>query len=72
MANHKPGFIYKFSKELNQEIAVSDKTGILYVSDGTKYLPEEAAVLQKKSDDIPLEVHILKKVFDGMIVEESK
>ena len=36
--------------------------------DGTKYSPEEYAILKSTGQPIPLQVHIIKKMFDGLLV----
>ena len=66
----KPGFIYMFSEILNQEIAVSNKTGWVYCEDGTKYSPDELKLLHTIGGFLPLEVHILKSQFKGTLDPE--
>lgn len=61
----KEGFTYIYSETLKQEIALSQKTGILYCADGTKYSKEELSLIA--GTQVPLEAHILKKVFGGTI-----
>lgn len=68
MMEKKPGFIYKYSEILRQNIALSRNTGWLYCEDGTKYSPREVECLRQTQTDTPVEVHILKHVFDGVIV----
>lgn len=68
MSEHKPGFTYIFSRTLQQEIAISDKTGRVYCSDGVQYSPEEVKEIQKTYGELPLQVHIIKKHFGGQIV----
>ena len=36
--------------------------------DGTKHSPEEYAILKSTGQPIPLQVHIIKKMFDGLLV----
>ena len=36
--------------------------------DGTKYSPEEYDILKSTGQPIPLQVHIIKKMFDGLLV----
>lgn len=67
--NKKPGFIYIFSKALNQEIAMSEKTGTVYCEDGTKYTKDEIVLISKIYGEIPLSVHTLKKQFGGSTIE---
>ncbi|MCQ2088175.1 MAG: hypothetical protein MJZ37_08970 [Bacilli bacterium] len=68
---YKPGFTYIFSKSLNQEIAVNQKTGKVYCEDGTIYTPEEIAIIREHYGEIPLQVHIIKMKFGGIIVNEQ-
>lgn len=63
-----PDWIYKHSENLNQNIAFDKKTGWVYCDDGTKYSPEENDVPKAAHKKIPLQVHILKKVFDGVLL----
>lgn len=67
--NRKPGFIYIYSKALNQEIAMSEKTGKVYCSDGVTYEADEVARISKIYGEIPLSVHTLKKQFAGSKIE---
>jgi len=60
----KPGFIYIYSEILKQEIALSEKTGVVWCKDGVKYSPQEIAVLAEGGGVLPHEVHIVKKVFN--------
>lgn len=68
----KPGFTYIFSKTLDQEIALNQKTGKIYCEDGTVYTPEEIEVIRNHYGEIPLQVHILKKKFGGIIINEQR
>ena len=61
-------WIYKYSENLKQNIALSKKSGWVYCEDGTKYSPEEYSILKSTGQPIPLQVHILKKMFDGVLV----
>lgn len=63
-----PDWIYKYSENLKQNIALSKKTGWVFCEDGTKYSPEENAILKSTGQPIPLHVHIVKKMFDGVLV----
>jgi len=67
----KPGFIYIESKELEQIVAISEKTGKAYCQDGTTYSADEIALL-KKTDGIDRAVHIVKGQFRGTIIEIQK
>ena len=63
-----PGWTYRFIESLNMQIAINDATGILYTEDKVKYSLEEQCLLQKIDFELPLPVHIVKKVFGGTIV----
>ena len=66
--DQKPGWTYKFITSLNMHIAINDTTGIMYTEDKVKYSVEEQQLLQPINYELPLQVHIVKKVFDGVIV----
>lgn len=72
MSEHKPGFTYIYSETLQQELAVSIKTGRVYCSDGVQYSPEEVKEIQKTYGELPLQVHILKKHFGGKIISAGE
>lgn len=60
-------WIYAYSNELEQEIAIHKRTYWTYCKDGVKYSPSEYKILQQKGG-ITKQVHLLKKVFDGKII----
>ena len=67
----KGNWHYIESKTLGQTIAFDSNSGWLYCKDGTKYTPQELQKIThgwKKSIDFPLQVHLLKKEFEGEIV----
>ena len=64
----KPGWTYRFIDSLNMQIAINDTTGIMYTEDKVKYSLEEQRLLQSIDYVLPLQVHIVKKVFDGTII----
>lgn len=64
----KPGWTYKFIDSLGMYIAVNDKTDILYTEDKTMYTREESILLRKVDYEFPIQVHIVKKLFEGTIV----
>ena len=64
----KPGWTYKFVESLNMQIAINNFTGILYTEDKVKYSLEEQRLLQSIDYALPLQVHLVKKVFDGTII----
>ena len=66
--SQKSDWFYKYSENLKQNIALNKKTGWVYCEDGTKYSPEENAILKSTGQPIPLQVHIIKKMFDGVLV----
>jgi hypothetical protein len=65
MSERKPGFVYIYSEILKQEIAVSLKTGITYCQDKVKYTPQEMQIICEDGGTLPLQVHLIKKVFEG-------
>lgn len=72
MSERKPGFTYIYSETLQQEIAVSIKSGRVYCSDGVQYSLEEVKEIQKTYGELPLQVHILKKHFGGKIISAGE
>jgi hypothetical protein len=67
---HQPGFLYMQSKELNQEIALSEKSGWVFCEDGVKYSPQEVQIIKAGGNGkIDLGVHNAKKVFGGEVVK---
>lgn len=72
MSERKPGFTYFYSETLQQEIAVSIKSGRVYCSDGVQYSPEELKEIQKTYGELPLQVHIVKKHFGGEIISAGE
>ena len=64
----KPGWTYRFIDSLNMQIAINDTTGIMYTEDKVKYSLDEQRLLQSINYELPLPVHIVKKVFDGTII----
>lgn len=61
---------YIYSEELSQKIA-AHKNGWVFTEDGTKYSPREVEVL-RKAGGIIKEVHMVKRMFGGTIMELSK
>ena len=64
----KRGWTYRFIESLNMQIAINDTTGIMYTEDKVKYSLEEQRLLQSIDYALPLQVHLVKKVFDGTII----
>ena len=64
----KPGWTYSFISSLNMQIAINDLTGIMYTEDKVKYSLEEQELLNSIDYEIPLSVHLVKKVFEGTII----
>ena len=64
----KPGWNYFFCQSLNQQIAINEKTDVLYTEDKTRYSPQECHLLKSIDYNIPLCVHLVKQVFNGEIV----
>lgn len=68
-----PNYTYIYSEELHQQIAQHKATGWTYCADGTKYSPKEMAIIagKDKAGQISLQVHLIKKMFEGEIVSRS-
>jgi hypothetical protein len=67
---HQPGFIYIKSETLNQEIALSEKSGWVFCEDGTRYSPGEIKILDAGGNGVITQgVHNVKKVFGGEVVK---
>ncbi len=64
----KPGWTYRFVNSLNMQIAINNFTGIMYTEDKVRYSLQEQRLLQAVDFEIPLHVHLVKKVFEGTIV----
>lgn len=66
----KPGWTYSFMPSLNMQIAVNDYTGIMYTEDKVKYSQSEFKLVTRGNNaQIPLQVHLIKKIFSGTILE---
>ena len=61
---------YIYSEELSQKIA-AHKNGWVFTEDGTKYSPREVQAL-RVIGGIAKEVHMVKRMFGGTIMELSK
>jgi hypothetical protein len=64
----KPGWDYIYSHTLQQEIAVHIKTGRVYCDDKTEYSPRELNAMKNAKQEITPEIHLVKKVFGGEII----
>jgi hypothetical protein len=64
----RPGWEYIYSDTLKQEIAVNIKTGKVYCEDKTVYSPEEMKMMDSAKQEITPEIHLVKKVFGGEII----
>lgn len=64
----KPGWTYRFVNSLNMQIAINNFTGIMYTEDKVRYSLQEQCLLQAVDFEIPLPVHLMKKVFEGTII----
>lgn len=64
----KPGWTYRFINSLNMQIAINNFTGIMYTEDKVRYSLQEQRLLQAVDFEIPLLVHLVKKVFEGTII----
>jgi hypothetical protein len=65
----KPGWEYIYSNELKQEVAVNIKTGAVHCEDETVYSPEELKIMGAAKQEITPEVHLVKRVFGGEIID---
>lgn len=63
----KPGWKYLFIDSLKQYIAINENTDVLYTEDKTRYSPEECHLLKSVNYQIPMAVHLTKKIFSGEI-----
>ena len=64
----KPSWTYRFVNSLNMQIAINNFTGIMYTEDKVRYSLQEQHLLQAVDFEIPLPVHLVKKVFEGTII----
>lgn len=64
----KPGWTYRFVNSLNMQIEINNFTGIMYTEDKVRYSLQEQHLLQTVNFEIPLPVHLVKKVFEGTII----
>jgi hypothetical protein len=64
----KPGWEYMYSDTLKQEIAVQIKTGRIYCEDKTQYSIRELEIMKGAQLEITPEIHRVKKLFEGEIV----
>ena len=65
----KPGWTYRFIPTLNMQIVINDATGVMYTEDIIKYSPDEQLLLKTIDYQLPLSVHLVKKVFDGTLLQ---
>ena len=66
----KGDWVYIKSEVLKQEIAYDKNSGWLFCKDGVRYSPAELTKLKKHKDaDFPFAVHLLKKYFDGELIQ---
>ncbi|MCQ2588318.1 MAG: hypothetical protein MJ174_09385 [Treponema sp.] len=66
----KPGWTYSYLPSLGQNMAINDTTGVMYTEDKTKYTKEEVQFLESINFELPVSVHIIKKIFSGTIITE--
>jgi hypothetical protein len=57
-----PGFVYIYSANLKQEIALSEKTGVVYCQDKTRYTTNEVQILDHGCGEITLAVHLVGRL----------
>jgi hypothetical protein len=73
MAERKPGFAYFHSEMLEEDLALSNKTGTLYCQGGVKYTAAELEILNEAAGKLPLSVHLIKKVFkESEVIEYAE
>jgi hypothetical protein len=74
---YKPGFIYIRSDLLKQEIAMSEKTGIVFCEDfgpdgqHVQYSPKEIEILARDGGVLSPQVHAVKRILGGEVVERT-
>ena len=66
----KPGWTYRFIDSLNMQIEINDTTGIMYTEDKVKYSLEEQRLLQSIDYVLHYQVHLVKKVFDTILIKK--
>ncbi len=66
----KGKWTYIHSELLNQTVALDEISGWLFCKDGTRYSPAELA--RTAGAEIPLAVHLAKKVFGGTLIATQK
>ncbi|MDR2535189.1 MAG: hypothetical protein LBD29_04045 [Treponema sp.] len=65
-------FIYMDSAAIKQRIAYDVSTDRVVCKDGTVYEPEEIQIMAGAGKTISLEVHLVKRIFQGVIVRGGK
>jgi hypothetical protein len=74
----QPGFVYSDSTIINQRVALHEKSGWLFCEDKyhngefVKYSPKELQIIYDSGEKITLDIHIVKKIFMGEIIEYDK
>lgn len=63
-----PDWNYYDCETLEMQIAINPKTNVLYTEDKIRYSPEETMILRTIDFKIPKQVHILKKLFNGILI----
>ncbi|MCL2410091.1 MAG: hypothetical protein FWC97_00465 [Treponema sp.] len=63
-----PNFIYMYAEAVEQEIAISKKTGDIFCADGVRYSAAEVALIASGEVPVTLKEHAIKKLFNGEIV----
>ena len=61
-------FKYYRSKNLNQKYAVHKQTGKIHFKDGVIYTPNEMEKLQDCNEQDIKNVHLVKKMFEGIVI----
>ena len=63
-----PNFLYLYSEALEQEIAMSKKTGVVTCADGVMYSKAEVQLIASGEVMVTIAEHRIKKIFGGEIV----
>ncbi len=62
------GLAYKYSESLMQNIAYDKKSGSVLCQDGATYSCDELKKIKDSQRTVPIQVHIVKKVFGGILI----
>jgi hypothetical protein len=68
----KNAMSYYYSEILKMQVVLNEKTGEICCEDKTMYTMDEVKMLNTAGMEVDMRVHLLKKVFNGEIVEVKK